>query len=104
MRKTRRSTLALTLAVALTLGAAGGALAAPDSPDARANCVGVGSSYAARFGIVSVFGVFDRAAISHLVKELFAVPGEEARHIAHDIERGSIQSCLAPLAGLVTVP
>ena len=104
MRTTPRFTLALTLAATLAVGAAGAALAAPESPDAHANCVGVGSSYAARNGIVSVLGVFDRGAISHLVKELVAVPGEEARHIAHDIERGSIQSCLAPLAGLVTIP
>src|SRR5687768_6051499 len=99
--RTARLTLGLALAAALTLGTGGAALGAPDSPDAHANCIGVGSSYAARTGIVSVFGTFDRAAISHLVKELFAVPGEEARHIAHDIERGSLQSCLAPLAGLV---
>jgi len=105
MRITARLSLGLGLTAVLTLGTAGAALAAPESPNAHANCIGVGSSYAARVGIMARGGaVFNRADISHLVQALFPVPGEEARHIAHDIERGSLQSCLAPLAALIQIP
>ena len=103
MRITARLSLGLGLTAVLTLGTAGAALASPESP--HANCIGVGSSYAARVGIMTWEGaVFNRADISHLVQALFPVPGEEARHIAHDIERGSLQSCLAPLAALIQIP
>ena len=79
------ATAATLMLVAATLVSSGRTSA--DANVDNASCMGLGSSYYARFAIRQ------RAHVAHLVKEYFAEnPGEHYRAFAREKEGGSIQS------------
>ena len=78
----RRSAIMLAAATLMSSGTA-----SADANVDNASCMGLGSSFYARFATQQ------RALVAHLVKESFAAtPGEHYRVFAHEKEGGSIPS------------
>jgi hypothetical protein len=85
MRITAIAAVGILVLISAILTAPGNASA--DASVDHASCMGLGSSFYARFATQQ------RAHVAHLVKEYFAeVPGEYLRDFAQEKEGGSIPS------------